>query len=546
MEELLLDKEQIRTMKKDMREAEGVMVYPAEKEQTINLSLDIGDSIEKSSPNLDIKKSKAEKNNQKQEKLPPDNELMIIKDKVNLAIEKSPKNIDPAVEQEKLKAENLARELALLSNESKDIIKEQVLQEGSGKSPIIEKIATEETYQEPAPKPDLIIPEPAPEVIEPKEPLVEEPAPKPDLIIPEPAPEVIEPKEPLVEEPAPKPDLIIPEPAPEVIEPKKPQEELPSALELGLEDPEEKEIPMAKDLELEEKTEKPAIEKEVEVVDENEAKLERIAEQSLELEEKMRKIKDENAPFEKRKKEIEEEISNIKKKLDLVLERKIKIDEIKKTIEEKEALAKTPEEKRAIEKERWRTEDDRNSIEKEKDEKEDEIKSLRLQLRECDLNAEKITAAEKEIAQDLEILKRDRDKIILGQTKQDLEKRLKPLEDEIENIKRGMFENTKMKDKLDKTLNDVQLKEKSTEEEIKLLEKRQNETKDEVILRDIETRRRNIEENRRQMEKERWDIEDRTADLEEKRKIIKKNYQEVASQARQIKADLVEIEEKLK
>ncbi|MFA5714149.1 MAG: hypothetical protein WC998_00230 [Candidatus Paceibacterota bacterium] len=520
MEELLLDKEQIRTMKKDMREAEGVMVYPAEKEQTINLSLDIGDSIEKSSPNLDIKKSKAEKNNQKQEKLPPDNELMIIKDKVNLAIEKSPKNIDPAVEQEKLKAENLARELALLSNESKDIIKEQVLQEGSGKSPIIEKIATEETYQEPAPKPDLIIPEPAPEVIEPKEPLVEEPAPKPDL--------------------------IIPEPAPEVIEPKKPQEELPSALELGLEDPEEKEIPMAKDLELEEKTEKPAIEKEVEVVDENEAKLERIAEQSLELEEKMRKIKDENAPFEKRKKEIEEEISNIKKKLDLVLERKIKIDEIKKTIEEKEALAKTPEEKRAIEKERWRTEDDRNSIEKEKDEKEDEIKSLRLQLRECDLNAEKITAAEKEIAQDLEILKRDRDKIILGQTKQDLEKRLKPLEDEIENIKRGMFENTKMKDKLDKTLNDVQLKEKSTEEEIKLLEKRQNETKDEVILRDIETRRRNIEENRRQMEKERWDIEDRTADLEEKRKIIKKNYQEVASQARQIKADLVEIEEKLK
>jgi chromosome segregation ATPase len=167
-------------------------------------------------------------------------------------------------------------------------------------------------------------------------------------------------------------------------------------------------------------------------------------------------------------------------------------------------------------------------------------------MRECDLNAEKILGKEKAITQELEILKRDKDRIILGQTKLELEKRLKPLEEEIEKIKREMFENTKLKDKSDKNLNDIRMKERGVEDEIKILERRQGETKDEDVLRDIENRRRTIEETRRQMEKDRWDVEDKMSDLEEKRKLIKEKYQEVAAQAKQIKAELMEIEEKIK
>ena len=167
-------------------------------------------------------------------------------------------------------------------------------------------------------------------------------------------------------------------------------------------------------------------------------------------------------------------------------------------------------------------------------------------MRECELNSEKVLVKEKEINQELEILRRDRDRIILGQTKQDLLKRLEPLEGEIEKIKREMFENTKLKDKSDKGLNDIKMREKAVEDEIKILERRQAEAKDEVILRDIETRRRTIEENRRQLEKDRWDVEDKMGDLEEKRKLIKEKYQEVAAQVKQIKAELTEIEEKIK
>lgn len=480
MEELLLDKEKIRTMQKDMREAEGIVVYPSEDES------------------VDLTQCFVAKRNE-------ENELTAEQ---CFPETPAPQN-EEALKEEKKKAEDLAYELAISTKESEDNIKEKVLQEEP-----IEEAPVPPAEERPA--------------LEAEFNFIELPQGKPEpMKISEPKPEEI------------KKEVKIPDLPPV-------KEKLPSAKELGLEEEQEK-IPSAEALGLEEsaKEEKTA-EEELKKIDENEVRLEKIAETTFDLEEKLKKVKEENAPFEKGRKEIEEEIDNIKKKLDLILERKNKVDEIKKDLEAKESLAQTPEEKRGVEKERWKVEDNRNTIEKEKDEKEDEIKSLRLQLRECDLNAEKILSKEKEITQELEILKRDRDRIILSQTKLDLEKRLQPLETEIDNIKREMFENTKLKDKSDKALNDIKIKEKTVEDEIKILERRQNETKDEVILRDIETRRRTIEDSRRKLEKERWDVEDKMGDLEEKRKLIKEKYQEVAAQAKQIKSELGEIEEKIK
>jgi len=449
-------------MGKDMKEAEGILVYPKEEESADLTQCFVG---------------RKEGDNMIAEPCLPE-----------------------TVEEERKKAEGLAQELILSTNESEDNIKEKVLQE-----------------------------EPAEEETPVEQPLIEAEAEK-------------EPEFNFVEMPKPEPEEIkIEEKVPEIL----PLEKLPSAKELGLEEAEQEKVPSAKELGLEE-AEKELAEEKLRKIDENEEKLQKIAETTFELEEKLKKIGEDKAPFEKRKKEIQEEIDNIKKKLDLILERKNRVDEIKKDLEAKEAIAQTPEEKRSVEKERWKVEDDRNTIEKEKDAKEDEIKSLKLQMRECDLNAEKIMGKEKEATQELEILKRDKDRIILGQNKLELVKRLQPLEAEIENIKREMFENTKLKDKSDKALNDIKMKEKAVEDEIKILERRQGETKDEVILRDIETRRRNIEETRRQLEKDRWDVEDKTGDLEEKRKLIKEKYQEVSAQARQIKEELAAIEEKIK
>jgi len=511
MQETFLDKEKIRTMQRDIKEAEGISVYPkSDISEEVTQSF-IADKNEGMVSSPDLPKAEPETT--------PDG------------------FIQPAVlseEEETKKAEDLAYELAISSNKSEDNIKEKVLQE--------ETLASEKTDAAPAfmdfPKQEgevSAIEEKTEETI-PESLPIEEPTPEPSVaerIEMETETEETIPESLPIEEPTPKLSIL------EELELN--SEKLPSARELGLEEPEK--IPSAEELGLEDSKEAA---KETKTIDENEEKLAKIAEATFELEESLKGINEEKAPFEKRKKEIEEEIENIKKKLDLILEKKNKTDEIKKDLEAKEGLAQTSEEKRAIEKERWRVEDERNGIEKEKYAKEDEIKSLRLQIRECDLNAEKVVAKEKDAIQQLEIFKRDRDRIILGQTKKDLEERLAPLNQEVENIKREMFDNTKQKDKSDKGLTDIGLKEKAVEDEIKILERRQNETTDDVVLRDIEMRRRTAEDNRRKLEKDRWEIEDKVKDLEEKRKLIKEKYQEIAAQIKQIKEELLGIEEKIK
>jgi hypothetical protein len=489
-------------MRKDIQEAQGILIYPREEES------------------VDLTQCFVGKKNEEGEI-------------TSEACDPEPIKED-SVEEEKKKAEDLAYELALSTKESGDNIKEKVLQEEPVKEE--EEILTEEPVLEPeTPQPGfgfVEIPQGEESIKEGEMSFAEGEEPTPNII----EPEIAQEPEPIQEE------VKIEEKIPELLPI---EEKLPSAKELGLEEEEEEKVPTAEELGLEEEGYQANIE-ELKKIDENEAKLEKIAESTFDLEEKLKKINEEKAPFEKRRSEIDEEINNIKKKLDLILEKKAKIDESKKDIESKESIAQTVEEKRVTEKERWAIEDERNIVEKEKNEKEDEIKSLRLQMRECELNSEKVSVKEKEIIQGLEILKRDRDRIILGQTKQDLLKRLEPLDEEIENIKKEMFENTKLNDKSDKQLNYIKLKERAVEDEIKILERRQAEAKDETILRDIESRRRNIEENRRQLEKDRWDIEDKMSDFEEKRKLIKEKYQEVAAQVKQIKAELTEIEEKIK
>jgi len=51
-------------------------------------------------------------------------------------------------------------------------------------------------------------------------------------------------------------------------------------------------------------------------------------------------------------------------------------------------------------------------IETEQNKKEDEIKSLKLQLKECVLAFEKILTKEKQLNLELEMLRRDREKLI--------------------------------------------------------------------------------------------------------------------------------------
>lgn len=274
-------------------------------------------------------------------------------------------------------------------------------------------------------------------------------------------------------------------------------------------------------------------------------KMRKITDLIFEIEQSITQIADEKIPFEERKKDIEREIDKTKQRLELIVERKKRIEEIKKATEAKEESSTTPEEKRTMEKERWKVEDERNTVELEKNKKEDEIKSLRLQLNEFNLTFEKILAREKELNMELDLLKRDRDKIIYSGEKTELLTDLEKAEVEANSIKELMLDNTDQKNASDKRLEDIAKQEKAIEEEIKVIEKRSDMAVSPDDLRKLEQERKIIEEKRREIEKKRWETEDESRKIETMREELRTKYQDFAAKVKSIKDKISTVNEKL-
>jgi DNA repair exonuclease SbcCD ATPase subunit len=276
-----------------------------------------------------------------------------------------------------------------------------------------------------------------------------------------------------------------------------------------------------------------------------EEKLRKINDLIFEVEQNLLQISEEKIPFEERKKDIEREMDKSRQRLDLIAERKKRIDELKKTTEEKEKSDQSPEEKRNTEKERWKIEDERNAVEEEKNKKEDEIKSLRLQLKECDFNFEKVLSREKELNMELALLKRDHTHLILEQEKQGLLSELEKLEVEANSIKDIMTDNTAEKESIEKRLGNIMTEEKSVEEEIKVIEKRSDMSVPPAELRRMEELRKAAEEKRRLIEEKRWASEDDLDKAEQLRAELREKYQSFSTKVNALKSKITEINDKL-
>lgn len=274
-------------------------------------------------------------------------------------------------------------------------------------------------------------------------------------------------------------------------------------------------------------------------------KLRKITDLIFETEQTLNQIEEEKIPFEEKKKDIERAIEKARQRLELIAERKKRIEEIKKNTETKEESAASKEEKRNIEKDRWKIEEERNAVEDEKNKKEDEIKSLRLQFNEFDLAFEKIISREKELNMELELLKRDRDKIVYGGEKDEFLEKLQKVEKEANSIKDLMLDNTRQKEDAEKRLSDIIAQEKKIEEEIRVIEKRGSLDVPTEELKIIEKERKAAEEKRKDLEQKRWGVEDDIEKVEKIREELRVKYQTFSTEARDLKNKIDDINKKI-
>ncbi|MDD5569496.1 MAG: hypothetical protein PHG23_03755, partial [Candidatus Pacebacteria bacterium] len=154
-------------------------------------------------------------------------------------------------------------------------------------------------------------------------------------------------------------------------------------------------------------------------------------------------------------------------------------------------------------------------------------------------------AREKELNMEMDMLRRDRQRLLIGDQKKGLLTELEKIENEALEIKDRVNENTLEKGIVDKKLADIAAKEKDIEEEIKVLEKRMSTSGLDDESKKIEEARKAAEEKRRKVEEDRWMSEDELKKIESIRSELREKYQILLSEIKTIKDKLGGLNEEL-
>jgi len=269
-------------------------------------------------------------------------------------------------------------------------------------------------------------------------------------------------------------------------------------------------------------------------------------EKKLEIGKQIHILSREKEPLELKRGELFNSLEKIKKEFRDITAKEKSIERVQELIEQKEAIAKAPEQKRKIEKERWRVEERRRDLEKKRwpwDQKVKEIDTQisrieellnNIEINESELNNQKENIVKKERIRGLEL-----DKISLEKELGEIQKVEMSFEtdkgsiiNEIGDAQRNLKKTVSEEDKIEEKKKRIDEEEKTIED---LNEKRK-----------LEEERWNIEERRRNIETKRWEIEEIKQALEAKLKRLENRHEVFLEKKKTVLDSINEIDRKIK
>jgi len=265
----------------------------------------------------------------------------------------------------------------------------------------------------------------------------------------------------------------------------------------------------------------------------------------LKLEEVKKGLEKKLVPFENNKQAILKQIERSKKDLKDIKKEEKEIEIKKQEIEEKESIAEL-DKKREIEKQRWSIEKQRDIIEGKRYLKEDEQKSLKLQLKEVDINADNLLNEIKKQEKEIENLRNQKNKYVLSLKKEELEKEYSSSDNLYEDSKIKLLENTDIKEEKEEELNEILKSEALIEKQVLELEENANNVIEIIEKRKLESERREKEEERKDMERKRWVIEDELEKIRQERKAVKTEYKALVEKREKLEIEIQEIDSMIK
>lgn len=253
----------------------------------------------------------------------------------------------------------------------------------------------------------------------------------------------------------------------------------------------------------------------------------------------------EKRPLDVKKAALLKEVDILHKSFDIIAQREESMKERGKSIEKREAAAKTPEERRNIEKERWSVEERIRELEKRRWPWDEKLRMIKEKIEEVDSEYSGTREKEAELRKRQEKIKQREENIEIEIERIDLEEKLQRVRRLKEPLDKSKAEFSEELSRAEKKLEMIIGQEKGIEEDKRLIEQEEEMAKDFKNRRKLEEERWEVEEKRRKIESERWEAEKEKEKKEVQQKKIEHMLKEFLDQESDINKRIEKINQTL-
>ena len=285
---------------------------------------------------------------------------------------------------------------------------------------------------------------------------------------------------------------------------------------------------------------KPKTEKEILLEEKKE-----IQRQRIQIEEMLQKLAVEKKPLEKQKEEVLRKIKEVEESFQKIAGQEKLIEEKQRKIEEKETAAERPDQRRILERERWKVEERRRELEKQRWPWDEKLKELNSQLYEIKTSSAEIEAREGKFIEQGEKLIEKQEKIQLKSEKIDLEEQLQNIEGARTSFEEKKAAFSGQLEDIDGKLEKIKTEEGGVEEEKRIIEEEERGAEDLEKRRELEKERWEIEEKRRKIESARWGLEGERQKIKNQAQEFETRFKTLSERRNNIIKRIKEIEAKI-
>jgi len=272
---------------------------------------------------------------------------------------------------------------------------------------------------------------------------------------------------------------------------------------------------------------------------------ENIKNEKKKIKDELIKLQEQKDPLVAERNIVSSRLVEVKKGFGLIAVKEQKIEKLQKDLEEKTLIAKTADQRKNLEKQRWGIEEKRRDLEKKRWPWDEKLKGITVKLESVDKKSADIDAKERELNDKYAKSNKEEDNIDLKLRKIELSGILSDTKGLRDSFSKKRVEIGLDINKIKVRLNEVLGQDKKINEEKQVIEQKESGEQNSTQKRELEKQRWTIEEQRRNIETKRWQLDEEKERLENHLSKIEGRLESVSAKEKAILSEISGIDEEL-